>query len=121
MAGLKHPIKPDGRYFVVGGKLWRMSNPKLDPWRRSALVHELMSARRAVKKAKSAGDQKAEAEAHCAVDMIKQALGERGPPWWAGGAPDRNRQMVKKSPYADWYTEQAQSRRALQRTSLQER
>jgi hypothetical protein len=25
MAGLRHPVTPDGRYFVVGGKLWRMS------------------------------------------------------------------------------------------------
>jgi len=26
MAGLKHPVTPDGRYFVVRGKLWRMSD-----------------------------------------------------------------------------------------------
>ena len=29
MAGLKHPVTPDGRYFVVRGKLWRMANPNL--------------------------------------------------------------------------------------------
>jgi hypothetical protein len=61
MAGLKHPVTPDGRYFVVGGKLWRMSDPNLDPERRAALVHGLMDARRAVKNAKSAGDADAEA------------------------------------------------------------
>jgi hypothetical protein len=77
MAGLKHPVTPDGRYFVVGGKLWRMSNPELDPRRKSALVHELMDARRAVE-AKSAGDQEAEAEAHRAVERTKQALGGAG-------------------------------------------
>jgi len=26
MAGLKHPVTPDGRYCVVRGKLWRMSD-----------------------------------------------------------------------------------------------
>jgi hypothetical protein len=35
MAGLRHPVTPDGRYFVVGGKLWRMSNPELDPQRKA--------------------------------------------------------------------------------------
>jgi hypothetical protein len=26
-----HPVTPDGRYFVVAGRLWRMSDPTLDP------------------------------------------------------------------------------------------
>jgi hypothetical protein len=105
MAGLKHPVTPDGRYFVVGGKLWRMSNPDIGPKQKTALVHDLMAARRAVKNAKASGDQGAEAEAHRAVDTVKQALGERGPVWWKDGAPDLNRQMVKNTPYAAWYTE----------------
>jgi hypothetical protein len=75
MAGLKHAVTPDGRYFVVGGKLWRMSNPDIDPKRKSALVQELMAARRAVKDAKASADQKAEAEAHRAVDMVKKLWG----------------------------------------------
>jgi hypothetical protein len=25
MAGLQHPVTPDGRYFVVRGRLWRMA------------------------------------------------------------------------------------------------
>jgi hypothetical protein len=104
MAGLRHPVTPDGRYFVVGGKLWRVSDPELDPRRKSGLVHELMEARRAIKEAKSAGDQEAEAEAHRAVDRAKQALGERGPVWWQDGAPDLDRQMAKNTPYAAWYT-----------------
>jgi hypothetical protein len=29
MAGLKHPVTPDGRYFVVRGRLWRLANPGL--------------------------------------------------------------------------------------------
>jgi hypothetical protein len=105
MAGLKHPVTPDGRYFVVGAKLWRMSNPDIGPKQKTALVHDLMAARRAVKNAKASGDQGAEAEAHRAVDRVKQALGERGPVWWKDGAPDLNRQMVKKTPYSAWYTE----------------
>jgi hypothetical protein len=103
MAGLKHPVTPDGRYFVVEGKLWRMSNPALGPRLRSVLVHELMDARRAVKNAKSDGDHQAEALAHRAVDKAKTALGERGPVWWTDGEPDFNRQPVKNSPYAAWY------------------
>ena len=87
MTGLKHPLTPDGRYFVVAGRLWRMSNPELDPKQKSALVHDLMAARRAVKDAKVARDLKAEAEAHRAVDKTKEALGERGPVWWRDGAP----------------------------------
>jgi hypothetical protein len=110
MAGSKHPVTPDGRYFVVGGKLWRMSNPDIDPKRKMALVHDLMAARRAVKDAKASGDQRAQAEAHRAVDRVKQALGERGPVWWKDGAPDLNRQMAKNSPYAAWYAREVRGR-----------
>ena len=106
MAGLKYPLTPDGRYFVVAGKLWRMSNPELGPKRKSALVHDLMAARRALKDAKAAGDLKAVAKARDAVDKAKQALGERGPVWWKDGAPDLNRQMVKNTPYAGWYVQE---------------
>jgi hypothetical protein len=103
MAGLKHPVTPDGRYFVVRGKLWRMSDPDLDPQERSRLVKELMGARRAVKHAKAAGDRDAEADAHRLVDQAKRGLGERGPVWWTDDAPDFNRHTVKNSPYAGWY------------------
>jgi hypothetical protein len=103
MAGLKHPVTPDGRYFVVRGKLWRMSDPDLDPREKSRLVRELMAARRAVKDAKGANDRDAQSEAHRLVDDAKRALGERGPVWWTDGAPDLNRQAIKNTPYADWY------------------
>jgi hypothetical protein len=110
MAGLKHPVTPDGRYFVVRGKLWRMSDPELDPERRAVLVHELMDARRAVKNAKSVGDTGAEARAHRGVDEVKRSLGERGPVWWKDGLPDLNRHMAKNTPYADWYAKIGRSR-----------
>jgi hypothetical protein len=103
VCGLKHPVTPDGRYFVVRGKLWRMSDPTLDAYEKSLLVKQLMDARRAVKDAKSARDRDAEAKAHHVVDEAKRALGA----WsglWNDGSPDLNRQAVKNSPYADWYS-----------------
>jgi hypothetical protein len=100
---VKHPRTPDGRYFVVRGRLWRMANPALGDAERDELVGGLMAARRSVKDAKLASDMKAEAAAHRAVDEAKQTLGERGPVWWDDGAPDLNRHMAKNTPYADWY------------------
>ncbi|WP_375411595.1 hypothetical protein [uncultured Bradyrhizobium sp.] len=104
MAGLQHPVTPDGRYFVVRGKLWRMANPDLSPAKRSALVSALMSARSSVRSAKRSGDHAAEAAAHKAVDVIKRELGERGPVWWTDASPDLNRHMVKNTPYAGWFS-----------------
>jgi hypothetical protein len=96
-------ITPDGRYFVVGGRLWRRSNPALPADRRDALVKELMQARRAVKAALRSGVPAELVAARQAVDQAKIALGERGPVWWSDGAPDLNRHKVKDTPYAGWY------------------
>lgn len=98
-----HPVTPDGRYFVVRGRLWRMANPTLPPDRRASLVNELMTARRAVGAALRAGDGTGLAEARRAVDLAKHALGERGPVWWDDGAPDLNRYMARNTIYADWF------------------
>jgi hypothetical protein len=98
-----HPVTPDGRYFVVRGRLWRMSDPSLTEARRAELVAELMAARRAVATARRSDDSSAEDDAHEAVDRAKTALGERGPAWWTDGAPDLNRHLAKNTPYADWY------------------
>lgn len=98
-----YPTTPDGRYFVVRGRLWRTSNPALDSAVRDRLVGELMAARRAVGAAKRKGDRIAETEAHDAVDRAKVALGERGPVWWDDGAPDLKRHLARTSPYAGWY------------------
>ncbi len=97
----QHPVTPDGRYFVVRGRLWRTSDPSLPPERREALVRDLMAARRAVRDAK--GDEAATRAARARVDAAKRALGERGPPWWTDGAPDWNRRMARNSPYAAWF------------------
>ena len=106
-----HRITPDDRYFVVRGKLWRMSNPKLPAREKARLVKQLMDARRAVKQAKAAGDENAEAAARHRVDEAKHRLGERGPVWWTDGAPDFNRHAVKNSPYAEWFALRSSSHR----------
>ncbi|QNA90237.1 hypothetical protein G4G28_20175 [Massilia sp. Dwa41.01b] len=99
----KYPGTPDGRYFVVRGRLWRSSNPHLDPEERQAWVKRLMDARRQVGAALKSGDTAAESHARAQVDEAKHALGERGPVWWTDGAPDYNRRMAANTPYADWY------------------
>jgi hypothetical protein len=98
-----HPVTPDGRYFVVRGRLWRMSDPTLGEQERQDLVDLLMNARRAVGAAKRAGDERAEKDARSAVDQAKRGLGERGPIWWKDGAPDLNRHMVHATVYAAWF------------------
>jgi hypothetical protein len=70
---VKHPVTPDGRYFVCG-RLWRMANPSLAETKRG---RRLMGARRAVHDAKMNADLKAEAVAHKAEDEVKWVLGEQ--------------------------------------------
>lgn len=98
-----HPVTPDGRYFVVRGRLWRKSDPSLTEDRRAALVRDLMRARSAVGHAQRAGDEAALKAARRKVDAAKVALGERGPVWWNDGTPDMNRRLARNTPYADWF------------------
>lgn len=98
-----YPVTPDGRYFVVRGRLWRRSNPALDDATRERLVADLMAARRAVKTGLAASDDEALKSARSRVDQAKHALGERGPLWWNDGAPDLNRHLVRNTQYAGWY------------------
>jgi hypothetical protein len=97
-------VTPDGRYFVVRGRLWRRANPNVPAEKRDALVRELMAAQRAVKAALASGKPEELASARKAVDVAKTALGERGPVWWTDGAPDLNRHKVSGSVYAEWWT-----------------
>lgn len=99
----RYPHTPDERYFVVRGRLWRLSNPALDEETKDRLIRELMSARRAVREAK--GDPQAIRQARRRVDDAKIALGERGPVWWTDRQPDVNRHMIKDTLYAPWYAE----------------
>ena len=103
-------VTPDGRYFVVRGRLWRRANPNVPVEKRDALVRELMAAQRAVKAALASGKPEELALARKAVDVAKTALGERGPVWWTDGAPDLNRQKVSGSVYAEWWAALAEKR-----------
>lgn len=100
---MRYPVTPDGRYFVVRGRLWRCSNPALDAAERERLVRALMQARSAVRRALRDEDAEALAAARAAVDAAKVALGERGPVWWTDGAPDFNRHLARNTPYRDWF------------------
>lgn len=102
-SSIKYPVTPDGRYFVVRGRLWRTTNPALPDETRRQLTTELMAARRAVGTARRHNDAAQMAAARAAVDAAKIALGERGPVWWHDGAPDYNRYLAKNTPYRAWY------------------
>lgn len=99
---MKYPGTPDGRYFVVRGRLWRASRPDLSAERRQELVNALMSARSAVRIALKSGEGLADARKR--VNDAKVALGERGPVWWTDGAPDVNCHMARNTEYADWFS-----------------
>jgi len=101
---MQHPVTPDGRYFVVRGRLWRCANPALSPEDRDRLTRDLMKARSAVGRARRRGDAEAERSARGQVHEAKVALGERGPVWWSDAAPDFNRHLAKNTPYREWYS-----------------
>lgn len=105
-----YPATPDGRYFVVRGRLWRCADPSLPEARRASLVTGLMRARRAVRAALRQEDRAALALARAEVDRAKTALGERGPVWWRDGAPDLNRHMAANTIYAEWFAQLEQTR-----------
>lgn len=100
---MRYPVTPDGRYFVVRGRLWRCSNPILPEDERQRLTRALMRARSAVRLARKAADVDAERAARRDVDAAKVALGERGAVWWSDGAPDLNRRMARNTPYRAWF------------------
>lgn len=104
-ARVQYPVTPDGRYFVVRGRLWRCANPALPAAERERLVGALMAARRSVATARRTLDSAALVVARTEVDSAKRALGERGPVWWADGAPDYNRRLARNTPYAAWFAE----------------
>ena len=100
---MRHPVTPDGRYFVVSGRLWRTTDPALPPEERERWTRALMDARRSVAAGNRANDADAVARARRRVDEAKRALGERGPVWWSDGSPDFNRRMARTTPYAAWF------------------
>lgn len=99
---MKHyPTTPDGRYFIVKGKLWRCQNPHLDEETARRLKSALGSARAGVKNSAEGSEQRKAARQ--AVNQAKIQLGERGPVWWNDGSPDENRKLAKNSSYAAWW------------------
>ncbi len=110
MSADPYPATPDGRYFVVRGRLWRCADPSLPEARRASLVNQLVRARRAVRAALRQDDRNALAAARADIDQAKIALGERGPVWWRDGAPDLNRHMAANTIYAEWFAQQEQTR-----------
>ena len=74
--------------FVVNGRRWRRSDPRIPESLRTELVAELMDARRAVGAAGRVGDQPAQRAARARVHDAKVALGERGAPWWEEPSAD---------------------------------
>jgi hypothetical protein len=100
---MRYPVTPDGRYFVVRGRLWRCTSPGLSHDEREQLTRELMQGRAAVGWAKRAGDEERVRMARAAVNRAKVALGERGPVWWTDGAPDYNRHLARNTPYREWF------------------
>ena len=61
---------PDRRYFVVRGRLWRLSNPFLDPDAHERLVRDLMNARRAIAQSTTRQER---ISARLRVDAAKRA------------------------------------------------
>lgn len=98
-----YPVTPDGRYFVVRGRLWRTSNPSLESDEREELVRALMRARSALGRARKAQNRAAGKRARERIEVAKVALGERGPVCWDDAAPDYNRHFARNTPYAAWY------------------
>lgn len=100
---MRYPVTPDGRYFVVRGRLWRCTDPALPDDERQRLTRDLMRARAEVGRARRAGDLEAVQRARARVQEAKVALGERGQVWWTDGAPDFNRHLAKNTPYRAWF------------------
>ena len=94
---------PDGRYIVIQGRLWRAANPSLPAEAKVRHMRELLNGRRALKAAKTVGDDAAITAARKHIATAQAGLGERGAVWWKDGAPDFNRTLAKNSPYADWF------------------
>ncbi|MFF9851059.1 hypothetical protein [Streptomyces litmocidini] len=82
-ADARRPARtPDGRYVIVNGRRWRVTDPDVPPDVAARLRSHLMAARRAVAAARRAQDAEAERTARTWVHTAKVALGERGTPWW---------------------------------------
>ena len=87
---------PDGRYIVIQGRLWRAANPSLPAEAKVRHMRELLNGRRALKAAKTSGDEEAVTAARKLIAAAQAGLGERGKVWWKDGAPDYNRTLADR-------------------------
>lgn len=87
---MDYPVTPDGRYFLVKGRLWRCTDPSLAMAAREKLLAVLADARRAVQ------------EARTQVHSAKVGLGDLGNVRRAEPAPDYNEELAQETPYAKW-------------------
>jgi hypothetical protein len=72
---VKHAVTPDGRYFVISGRLWHMANSDLEEAERADFVGRLMAARRAVRDAKKRADREAEAAGKAKIATMGMLCG----------------------------------------------
>jgi hypothetical protein len=89
------PRTPDGHYVLIKGRRWRATDPDLPADVAERLRHHLMAARREVGAALRAGDASAERAARARVQRAKEALGERGTPWWEQSDGERRARWEK--------------------------
>ncbi|QWA25826.1 hypothetical protein [Streptomyces osmaniensis] len=94
-AGQPPEKTPDGHFVVIKGRRWRATDPSIPEKVASRLRRHLMSARREVRSAMSAGDKPAERAARARVNRAKIALGERGTPWWEQPELERRRRWER--------------------------
>ncbi len=79
---------PDGRYVVIDGRRWRATDPEIPAERRDELQRNLMAWRRDVRRTRGTDE---EARSRAGVQAAKEALGERGTPWWELDDEERRR------------------------------
>ncbi|MFD7702777.1 hypothetical protein [Streptomyces caelestis] len=96
---------PDGHFVVIGGRKWRATDPLIPEEIAARLRRHLMSARRAVRSATTAGDAQAERAARVRVNRAKVALGERGTPWWDQPEGERRRRWEQGLAHLDAETQ----------------
>ncbi|MFC8424683.1 hypothetical protein ACFUN7_28065 [Streptomyces sp. NPDC057236] len=96
---------PDGHFVIIRGRKWRATDPSIPEEIAARLRHHLMSARRAVRSATTAGDAQAERAARARVNRAKVALGERGTPWWDQPEDERRRRWEQGLAHLDAETQ----------------
>ena len=90
----------DPHYFTIKGRRWRRTDPNIPSKLNQELVNALMNARRQVKIAKQEDDSGTLEQARRRVSDCKNALGERGHPWWEPYTQDGLQKRVEATIFA---------------------